>query len=137
MPQDAADELRQWQTQCLAALGAVIGVGQEDDAIAQAKRPLVWDGAPLGITSEIQDHATAMFVGWTDLDVEGLAVELFDLALPGAHIRARRQMQRRQGLPQGVEKLAAEELLQCLNGSQPVRSAVAPVAVRVEAAGTD
>jgi hypothetical protein len=137
MPQDAADEVWQWQTQGLWLVGAVVGVWHEHDAIAQAKGPLVWDGPTLGITCQVQDDAPAMLVGGTDLDVEGLAVELLDLALPAAHVGAGWQMQAGQCMPQGVEQLAAEELLQGLDRGKPVGPATAPMALRVDAAGTD
>ena len=105
----------------------------------EVKAAIAAEWAALGIASEVEGDAAAVWVWGVDLDVPVCAPLVFDVGLPVGAVERGRQVQELvlEGVGDGAQELAAKELAQGFEGQQEARSRRAPLTAGVKAAGGD
>ena len=137
VPEHAGDELLGIEAQGFAAVVTVVDVAEADRAEVEIERSIVRQRTARDVAGQVQRHAAAMGVGFTDLDVPVQPVVACDGATPMKLILLGRQVQQPgiQSAPQVGEELAAEQVLERLDGDEEVGARGAPLALAVDAAG--
>jgi len=137
VPEHAGDELVSIEAQRLALMITVVGVAEADRAMVEIECSIMRQRAALDVACQVQRDTAAMDIGLADLDVPVQPVVACDGAAPMKLILLERQAQQPgiEGALELGEELAAEQVLERLDGDEEVGARGAPLALAVDAAG--
>jgi hypothetical protein len=138
VPEDAGDELDRTEANVLALAVSVIEEGEADAGGAAVQATIATQRPAADVTRQVQRDPAPVGVGRVDLDVPVFAPLASDGLVPdGGRGLLRRQPQplRQQRMLERRQQLAAEQLLQRLQGQRPAGAGAAPLALWVEPPG--